>query len=163
MAFNVPLNDRLAAAAPDSAEAATLWRHYLVVWTAMETTSAPSGALAAAAGIHRGPALGASVGAVRPPSFAIDGQLGERTMAWSNQVAVVTGGARGLGRAAALLLARRGAAVLRELRRARRRGRGSGARDHGRRRPRDRGRRRRRRRGPPSRRWSRARRARSGR
>jgi NAD(P)-dependent dehydrogenase (short-subunit alcohol dehydrogenase family) len=32
-------------------------------------------------------------------------------MAWSNQVAVVTGGARGIGRAAALLLAQRGAAV----------------------------------------------------
>ena len=32
-------------------------------------------------------------------------------MEWLNQVAVVTGGARGLGRATALLLARRGAAV----------------------------------------------------
>jgi 3-oxoacyl-[acyl-carrier protein] reductase len=35
----------------------------------------------------------------------------ERTMMWSNQVAVVTGGGRGIGRATALLLARRGAAV----------------------------------------------------
>jgi len=32
-------------------------------------------------------------------------------MEWRNQVAVVTGGARGLGRATARLLARRGAAV----------------------------------------------------
>jgi NAD(P)-dependent dehydrogenase (short-subunit alcohol dehydrogenase family) len=32
-------------------------------------------------------------------------------MAWCDQVAVVTGGARGLGRATARLLAKRGAAV----------------------------------------------------
>src|SRR5438105_10054257 len=33
------------------------------------------------------------------------------TMEWRNQVAVVTGGARGLGRATARLLAQRGAAI----------------------------------------------------
>ena len=31
--FNVPLNNRLAKVAPDSAEGATLWSHYLKVWT----------------------------------------------------------------------------------------------------------------------------------
>lgn len=30
---NVPWNDRLAAADPETAEAASLWRDYLVVWT----------------------------------------------------------------------------------------------------------------------------------
>lgn len=34
MLFNVPLNNRLAAVAPDSAEGATLWSHYVKVWTA---------------------------------------------------------------------------------------------------------------------------------
>ncbi len=34
MAFNVPLNNRLAKVAPDSAEGATLWSRYLKVWTA---------------------------------------------------------------------------------------------------------------------------------
>lgn len=34
IAFNVPLNDRLARAAPDSPEAAALWQHYLTRWTA---------------------------------------------------------------------------------------------------------------------------------
>jgi uncharacterized membrane protein len=32
--FNVPLNNRLAAVAPESAEGADMWRHYLKVWTA---------------------------------------------------------------------------------------------------------------------------------
>jgi uncharacterized membrane protein len=32
--FNVPLNNRLAKVAPDSPEGATLWTHYLKVWTA---------------------------------------------------------------------------------------------------------------------------------
>lgn len=32
--FNVPLNNRLAAVAPDSMEGATLWSRYLRVWTA---------------------------------------------------------------------------------------------------------------------------------
>jgi len=34
MLFNVPLNNRLAKVAPDSTEGATLWAHYLKVWTA---------------------------------------------------------------------------------------------------------------------------------
>ena len=33
MAFNVPLNDALAIAQPDSIEGATLWSHYLTNWT----------------------------------------------------------------------------------------------------------------------------------
>ena len=47
MVFNVPLNDRLAAA-PDSAEGAALWRHYLVTWTVWNHVRT-SGALAATA------------------------------------------------------------------------------------------------------------------
>lgn len=31
--FNVPMNDALASAAPDSGEAANLWTRYLSVWT----------------------------------------------------------------------------------------------------------------------------------
>ena len=31
--FNVPMNDALAAATPDSSEAASLWTRYLSVWT----------------------------------------------------------------------------------------------------------------------------------
>lgn len=34
MMFNVPLNNALAAVAPDSAAGATLWTRYLSVWTA---------------------------------------------------------------------------------------------------------------------------------
>jgi uncharacterized membrane protein len=37
MAFNVPLNDALAAAAPDSADGATLWSTYLSSWTMWNT------------------------------------------------------------------------------------------------------------------------------
>jgi uncharacterized membrane protein len=33
MQWNVPLNNQLAKAAPDSTEGATLWTHYLKVWT----------------------------------------------------------------------------------------------------------------------------------
>jgi uncharacterized membrane protein len=33
MRCNVPLNNRLAKVAPDSAEGATFWSHYLKVWT----------------------------------------------------------------------------------------------------------------------------------
>jgi uncharacterized membrane protein len=31
--FNVPLNNRLAAVNPDSAEGKAVWAHYLRVWT----------------------------------------------------------------------------------------------------------------------------------
>jgi uncharacterized membrane protein len=34
MIFNVPLNNRLAKATPESAEGATVWAEYLRVWTA---------------------------------------------------------------------------------------------------------------------------------
>jgi uncharacterized membrane protein len=34
MLFNVPLNNRLAKVAPDSAEGAAFWQQYLSVWTA---------------------------------------------------------------------------------------------------------------------------------
>ncbi|MBO6635798.1 anthrone oxygenase family protein [Parvibaculum sp.] len=42
--FNVPLNNRLAAADPASPESAELWQHYLVQWTRWNTvrTVAPS-------------------------------------------------------------------------------------------------------------------------
>ena len=34
LVFNVPLNNRLAAVEPDSAEGRTVWTHYLSAWTA---------------------------------------------------------------------------------------------------------------------------------
>ncbi len=34
IAFNVPLNNRLASVKPDSAEGASTWGHYLSAWTA---------------------------------------------------------------------------------------------------------------------------------
>lgn len=48
MLRNVPLNNRLAGLAPESAEAATFWAHYLSHWTAWNhvRTVAPLAALA---------------------------------------------------------------------------------------------------------------------
>jgi uncharacterized membrane protein len=48
MAFNVPLNNALAAAQPATPEAATLWAHYLERWTMWNTvrTVAPTVAMA---------------------------------------------------------------------------------------------------------------------
>lgn len=37
MVFNVPLNNALAAARPETAEAASLWAHYLERWTMWNT------------------------------------------------------------------------------------------------------------------------------
>ncbi len=47
MVFNVPLNNALAAAKPETAEAATLWAHYLDRWTMWNTvrTVAPTAAM----------------------------------------------------------------------------------------------------------------------
>jgi len=47
-AFNIPLNDALAVASPESADAANLWSRYLSVWTAWNhvRTVAPLGAAA---------------------------------------------------------------------------------------------------------------------
>lgn len=47
--FNVPLNNRLAAVKPDSAEGKAVWTHYLRVWTAWNhvRTIAPLAAMAA--------------------------------------------------------------------------------------------------------------------
>jgi uncharacterized membrane protein len=50
MVFNVPLNNALAAVAPDSAEGARLWRHYLARWTAWNHVRTVA-ALASAAGL----------------------------------------------------------------------------------------------------------------
>ena len=46
--FNVPLNNRLAAVKPDSAEGKAVWTHYLSVWTAWNhvRTVAPLAAMA---------------------------------------------------------------------------------------------------------------------
>lgn len=46
--FNVPLNNRLARVAPDSAEGSERWAHYLTVWTAWNHVRT-AGSLAAAA------------------------------------------------------------------------------------------------------------------
>jgi len=48
MFLNVPLNNALAAVRPDTAEAATLWAHYLDRWTMWNTvrTVAPAVAMA---------------------------------------------------------------------------------------------------------------------
>jgi uncharacterized membrane protein len=48
MAFNVPRNDALAAAAPDSEDSADLWRRYVREWTAWNHVRTAA-ALAAAA------------------------------------------------------------------------------------------------------------------
>jgi uncharacterized membrane protein len=48
IAFNVPLNDRLARAAPDSPEGASLWQHYLARWTAWNHLRTAASALAMA-------------------------------------------------------------------------------------------------------------------
>jgi uncharacterized membrane protein len=46
--FNVPLNNRLAAVTPNSAEGKAVWKHYLRVWTAWNhvRTVAPLAAMA---------------------------------------------------------------------------------------------------------------------
>jgi uncharacterized membrane protein len=48
MAFNVPRNKALAAAAPDSANAAGLWVRYVAEWTAWNHVRTAAGLLAAA-------------------------------------------------------------------------------------------------------------------
>jgi len=48
LVFNVPLNNRLAAVKPESAESKAVWTHYLSVWTAWNQirTAAPRAAMA---------------------------------------------------------------------------------------------------------------------
>ena len=48
MLFNVPLNDALAAVAPDSAEGASLWSRYLTDWTNWNHVRTIAGLAAAA-------------------------------------------------------------------------------------------------------------------
>ncbi len=50
IAFNVPLNNRLAKADPNTDEAADLWAHYLKAWTAWNTARTAA-ALAASASL----------------------------------------------------------------------------------------------------------------
>jgi uncharacterized membrane protein len=49
MAYNVPRNDALAAAAPNSAEGAELWNRYVPEWTAGNHVRVAAGLAAAAA------------------------------------------------------------------------------------------------------------------
>lgn len=49
-AFNIPLNDELAATAPDSAEGAAIWKQYLRDWTGWNTIRTVT-ALAASASL----------------------------------------------------------------------------------------------------------------
>jgi uncharacterized membrane protein len=49
MAYNVPRNDALAAAAPNSAEGAELWKRYVREWTAGNHVRVAAGLAAAAA------------------------------------------------------------------------------------------------------------------
>lgn len=49
MAFNVPRNNALAATSPATAEAAVLWKDYLVAWTAWNTVRTIAALAASAA------------------------------------------------------------------------------------------------------------------
>jgi uncharacterized membrane protein len=48
IAFNVPLNNRLAAVKPAGAEGASVWKHYLSSWTAWNTLRTVASLAAAA-------------------------------------------------------------------------------------------------------------------